>query len=205
MLVLLPALSVAAIDRGIGADVDLTGRTYKEDASRATSTQVSRMPAVVMKMSPQVEIRPYAVIGFDSEKDPDAIIGAIQDDYSAFNFGLGGGLYYTLIQRELISVLIGPKLELLFYARPSGASSTYDRYFRAIIEVALPIYMDVMLKENLFLRGGLEIPGLVLNLWSYEQGGVKYVDNHTSFADFYDAGPVLYLGFYYMFKGAGSS
>jgi hypothetical protein len=71
--------------------------------------------------------------------------------------------------------------------------------------VTLPIYMDVMLKENLFLRGGLEIPGLVLDLWSYQQAGVKYVENTVTFADFWQAAPVLYFGFYYMFKNAGAS
>jgi hypothetical protein len=206
LLVLLPCLPLAAIDMGIGADVNLGVDTYKEDASKASRTQAELMPAVVLRMSPQVEIRPYVVLGFDVQKDPDAITFLIADDSSAPYFGAGAGLYYAFIQRSLVSLFIGPKLEILFYAEPSGASApVYERYFRTNISVTLPIYMDVMLKENLFLRGGLEIPGLVLDLWSYQQAGVKYVENTVTFADFWQAAPVLYFGFYYMFKNAGAS
>lgn len=202
LLILVPCLPLVAIDFGVGVDLYASIDTEKQDASTATETDIELRPAVVMKMSPKVELRPYAVIGISNEKDPDGISGAIANDLSDPYFGAGVGLYYAFIQGEILSLLIGPKLELVFYAEPSGASApVYERYFEADIQLALPIYLDVKLMDKLFLRGGLEIPAVQLNFWSYQQGGVSYTENSVLFLDYWpNIVPPLYFGFYYMFK-----
>jgi hypothetical protein len=161
---------------------------------------VELMPAVVMRMSPQVELRPYAVVGFYTARDPDGISG-IDDDYSEGHLGAGVGIYYAFIQRELVSVLIGPKAELVLYFEPGGASATaYERYFVADIQVSLPLYLDVKLKDKLFLRGGIEILGLLYQIDTNQLGGVKDADNSFTLRDYWDGAPVVYFGFYYMVK-----
>ena len=201
LLVLVPCLPLVAIDFGIGADVYMGISTEKVDTSKATETVIELMPAVVMRMSPQLELRPYVIIGSLSEKDPDGISGAINDDLSSFYLGVGAGAYYAFIQRELVSVLIGPKAVLVLYFEPSGASAPgYQRYFVADIQVSLPIYLDVKLKDKLFLRGGIEILGLLYQIDTNQLAGVKNADNSFTLLDYWNGVPVVYLGFYYMFK-----
>jgi hypothetical protein len=200
LLVLAPCLPLAAIDFGAGADMSLTIDTYTEDTFKASASDIELMPAVVMRLSPQLELRPYAVLGFQRQSDPDSITFAVADDLSSSYFGAGAGLFYAFIQKDPLALLIGPNLEAVIYTEPSGASATaYQRYFEMELTLSLPIYLDVKLKDKLYLRTGVEIPGLSYDYTSYQLGGVTTGTGSFAFQDYWASYLVPYFGFYLMF------
>lgn len=198
-LVFVPWLPLFALDYGFAADAYFNRDSEKFDSSKASEITLELMPGLVMMLSPQLEVRPFAVIGLDIESDSDGISGAILEDYTALNFGAGAGLYYHFIQREIISVCTGPKATIILYLEPSGTSAIdYDSYFELSIAVALPVYLDVKLTDKLFFRTGIEITGIEFYTYTEELGGVKSGDGYFTIWDYYLGGFVPYFGFYFM-------
>jgi hypothetical protein len=202
LLVLLPCLHAFTLDLGFAADVYFNMTTARQDANRASAYDLAFTPAVVLMMSPKLELRPFLVLGMHRESDPNGISGgAIAPDLGQFHMGLGSGLYYHFIQKEILEMSVGPKLSLLFLFKPTGTSApAYDSYFGITLDLALPINLDFHLTKNLTLRTGIEIPGLRYQNTTNTLGGVTTGSGTFYFIDFRDyfSGFSPYFGFYYM-------
>lgn len=198
-LVLLPCFHVFTLDLGFAADVDLTMTTERQDASRASEYDLVFTPAAVLMMNPKLELRPFLVLGMHKESDPDGIsVAPIAADLRQFSLGLGSGLYYHFIQKEIMELSVGPKLAMLFDFKPTGTSAlAYDSYFGITLDLALPINLDFKLTKKLTLRTGIEIPGLRYENTTSTLGGVTSGNGTFYFVDF-QTGFSPYFGFFYM-------
>jgi len=120
-------------------------------------------------------------------------------DLSQIYLGVGGGLYYKLIQGQLVSLSVGPRARVILTLAESGTSATvYDSYFNLAVVVGLPVYLDTKLKDNLFLRTGLEIPGIEFSTEMTESAGVKTTTSNFSVLDYFYNFTIVYMGFYLM-------
>jgi hypothetical protein len=138
--------------------------------------------------------------------DPDDIVDDSQGwvaDALRFDFGLGAGLYYHFIQREIISLCTGPKVSAVLRPKPSGSSyPDYDSYFQLVARVAIPVYLDIRLSKRLFLRTGIELIGINIRHENFELAGVKNkFTGLTIYNDFWGTLDELemHIGFYLMF------
>ena len=174
VLLLVPCLALSSLDLGVGVDLGVDVDIDKVDTSKATETDIELIPSLVLMLSPQTEVRPFAIVGLHKESDPDNIVGPVAADLSQIYLGIGGGLYYKFIQGQLVSLSIGPKASVVLTLAESGTSATvYDSYFNLALAIGLPVYLDAKLKDNLFLRTGLEIPGIQFSTEMTELAGVK--------------------------------
>jgi len=182
VLLIVPCLALSSLNIGLGANVSFLLETEKEDSSSAYSLDTLLIPSLHLMISPQIEILPFIGIGFSKESDPDAISTAgWQADYSQLMISAGAGFFYHFINREIVSLSTGPRLALFLNLAPSGTSATvYDSYFNLVTRVGLPIYLDVQLKQRLFLRTGIEVFGVEFDFWKQEEAGVT--SSGTTFA-----------------------
>jgi len=201
ILVLVPCLPLVALDFGFALDETVFVQTEKQDSLKASLFSVELMPAVVIMLNPQLEARPYLLIGYQKEDDPDGISGAIFDDWSQLYFGVGAGLYYHFVQREIITICAGPKALIQLDMEPKGTSAfDWDSYLELAISIGLPVYFDVRLTDRLYFRSGIELMGLGLSVSSRETGGVKTTDSVLFIMDYWPSvfGFFPYFGFYFM-------
>ena len=173
----------------------------REDGSKGSETDLEIVPAAILMLSPQVEVRPFVVFGLHRENDPDNVMGAgVAADLTQVYLGLGAGLYYHFIQTQRISLLCGPKVQAILTLDESGASATpFDKYFDVGLNLSLPIYLDVKLTDKLRLRTGVEIPGLSYQYVAITDGVVKTREGTLVLASYWEFGFSPYFGFYYMF------
>jgi hypothetical protein len=200
LLVLLPCLHAFTLDLGFAADVYLTMTTARQDASRASEYDLVLTPAMVLMMNPKLELRPFLVLEIQKASNPDDIPGppTILKDWGQFSLGLGSGLYYHFIQREIIELSVGPKATMRFYFKPTGTSAlAYSSYFGITLDIALPVNLDFKLTKKLTLRTGIEIPGLLYENTTSTTGGVTTGTGRFYFIDF-QTGSTPYFGFFYM-------
>lgn len=198
-LVLVPCLPLLSLDLGFAADVYFEMDTEKEDSLKATETDVELSPAVVLMLSPQMEVRPFVVIGIHKESNPDLIPVGIDEDRNELYFGLGGGLYYHFIQGEIVSICAGPRLSAVLFLEPTGTTPfDYDSWFNLSVIVGIPVYLNVRLNDRLFFRAGVEIPGISFYTIRWDDGVTK--DSFTNIELLtYDLGTFGgYIGFYFM-------
>jgi hypothetical protein len=207
ILLLVPCLSLVSLDLGVGVDVEVWVDSEKEESFEATRTWVELMPALILMVSPRMEVRPFAIFTLSKESDPNNIADWDADD-TRIHCGLGTGLYYHFIQREIISVCTGPKVSAELVLEPSGSSNPdWDPFFAFEAQAALPVYLDIRLSKRLFFRTGIEIPGIIVTHANWGLAGVKGAHTTLWINDFnLDTldDIVGYVGFYLMFGGANA-
>jgi hypothetical protein len=202
VLLIVPCLALSSLDIGFGANVSGLVDTEKQDTSSASLIQMQLIPSLVLMLTPQVEIHPFIAIGYSKESDPDSFVVDIEDDLSQLWFAGGCGLFYHFINREIVSVSMGPRLALFYYLKPTGTSAdVYDSYLNLSVNVGLPIYLDVKLKSWLVLRTGVELYGVRLSIYKEEVGGVTSSSTDFGIEDYFlgDLGYLqAYVGFNFM-------
>ncbi len=203
VLLILPCLALSSLDIGLGANVSFLMEREKEDTSSASLIDALLIPSLHLMISPQIEILPFVAIGISKESDPDAISTAgWQADYSQLMISAGAGFFYHFINREIVSLSTGPRLALFLNLPPSGTSApVYDSYFNLVVKVGLPIYLDVQLKQRLFLRTGVEVFGVEFDFWKQEQAGVTSSGTTFAILDYFlgSLGSLqAWVGFYFM-------
>jgi hypothetical protein len=196
LLVLVPCLPAFTLGLGFAADVWVAGNSYNEGASKASRFSMDLEPAVVLMLNPKLEVRPFVILRLNKYNDPDYIR---YTTYTQFYAGIGGGLYYHFIQTNILELSVGPKLSALMTFKPTGPDATvYTTYFDFSVALSLPVNLDFKLTKKLFLRMGIEIPGLQWEYYSLTTGGVKYTDSNFSFVDFELDTFTPFFGFYIM-------
>lgn len=202
VLLVVPCLAVSSLDIGLGANVWLSLETEKEDSSSASLLDTMLVPSLHLMISPRIEILPFAVIGLSKESDPDGISAVWGADYSQFYLGGGAGLFYHYYRGEIVSLSIGPRLALFLYLPPSGTSApAYDSYLDLVVKVGLPAYLDVRVMSRLFLRTGIEVFGIELDIWKTQLGGLTNSGTTFVLLDYFSGSLgnlQAYVGFYYM-------
>lgn len=202
VLLLLPCLPIVSLDLGVGVDATVWVASEKEDSFKATNTYVELLPALVLMVSPRMEVRPFAIFRSSKQSDPDDI-ASWDADRSQLDLGLGAGLYYHFIQREIISLSTGPKVRMVSFLKHSGSSAPdFDSRFHFEAQVELPVNLDIRLGKRLYFRVALEISGIYFNTFNYELAGVKYSETEFWIYPFYKNTfdeISVYSGFYLMF------
>lgn len=203
VLLLVPCLSLVSLDLGFGVDAELWVASEKQDSFEANRTWLRLWPALVLMVSPRLEVRPFAIFETSKSSDPDDIVADWDADALRIDFGLGTGLYYHFIQREIISLCTGPKVSAKLRPKPSGSSNPdYDSYFLLVTQVVLPVYLDIRLSKRLFLRTGIEIASIGLYYRNFELAGVKTKTTSLTMNSFFWATSDELqwdIGFYLMF------
>ena len=204
VLILMPCLPLVSLDLGIGVDTDVWVRPKTEGSFEATQIFVELSPALILMVTPQIEVQPFVVVGLYKQSDPDDI-ATWDADRSQLHFGLGVGLYYHFVQREIVSLCTGPKLNALMYFEPSGSSvPNFDSYINFEIQVELPLYLDIRVTKSFLFRMGLIHEGIGFSVEKVELSGVEYIDTTFFIDNFY---PIpweplenvsAYFGFYFM-------
>lgn len=202
VLLLVPCLTLMSLEIGVGLDTHVEVNPMKEGSFEATHTSVWLRPALILMVTPRIEVHPSVIFGLSKESDPDDI--AIWDaDRSQINLGLGLGLYYHFVQREIISLCTGPILSARFFLTPSDSSMPdYDSYFNLQIQAAIPLYLDIRVSKRFLIRTGVISEGIRLITEKYEQSGIEYSDTTFAIDNFYltTLGNIwAYFGFYLMF------
>lgn len=173
VLLLVPCLSLLSLDLGVGLDMQIRVDSAKEGSSTARYFYTLLQPALILMVSPHWEVRPYVVFALRSESDPDDI-ASWAADYSGPIFGLGTGLYYHFVQREIINISSGAKIGVAMFSKPSGSSvPDYDSYFKIQSNVRLPVNFDFRLSKRVFFRFQLEVASIHFEGEWYEEAGVK--------------------------------
>ena len=203
VLLLVPCLSLVSLDLGVGLDMHIRVDPAKEGSSTAVFFYTSLEPALILMVSPQWEVRPYVRFALRKESDPDDIASWNADYFSGPILGLGTGLYYHFVQREIINISSGAKIETWMWFKPSGSSvPDYDSYFRIRANVLLPVNFDFRLSKRVFFRLALEVSGFHCESVWYEVAGVKY-NNTTAWIwneiQGFSGEINTYAGFYLMF------
>jgi hypothetical protein len=203
VLLLVPCLSLLSLDLGVGVDGVLWVASAKEGSFEAYNTWLRLSPALVLMVSPRLEVRPFAIFEMSKISDPADIESTWDADRLRIEFGLGAGLYYHFIQREIISLCTGPQVSAVLWPEPSGSSyPDYDSYFQLVTRVAIPVYLDIRLSKRLFLRTGIEFLAINIRHENFELAGVKNKFTALTVSSvFWDTLDELetHIGFYLMF------
>jgi hypothetical protein len=204
VLLLVPCLSLVSLDLGVGLDMQIrVDSAAEEGSSTARYFYTLLQPALILMVSPQWEVRPFVLFSLQSESDPDDIASWDADYFSGPILGLGTGLYYHFVQREIINISSGAKIVTLMQFKPSDPSAPdYDSYFKMVAHVWLPVNFDFRLSKRVFFRLALGVTGFqYISEW-YEETGVKYNNTQVSILN-YIGGTLGAIntgaGFYLMF------
>jgi hypothetical protein len=202
VLLLVPCVSLVSLDLGVGLDMQIRVDSAKEGSSTARYFNTLLEPALILMVSPHWEVRPYVLFALRSESDPDDI-ASWAADYSGSFSGLGTGLYYHFVQREIINISSGTRIGVAMFFKPSDSSAPdYDSYFKILSNVRFPVNFDFRLSKRVFFRFQLPVAGIHFESEWYEEAGVKS-NSTAAWILNYIGGTVgdinTYAGFYLMF------
>ena len=89
-------------------------------------------------------------------------------------FGLDGGVNYHILKTDIFSSGIGGRLCIEGYFEPKRTPGLdYDHYFKSVIALELPIFLDVSLNEKFLLRFSAVAAGFLYDIQYEEADGVK--------------------------------
>ena len=195
VLFLVPCCVLMGLDVGFGVDAlfSTESETWNDDTS--TETDLSLYPHAILRLTPELELNPFVIIGIHKETTP-----TFEDWISQYSFGGGAGLYYHFIQAGSFSLAVGPKARAIYYLEPTGESAPgYSSYLELLFRVSLPVYLDIQLTKNLYLRSGLEILGFELYTFSRDTPTLSRNDTSIIFLDYYPWQEFRpYVGIYFM-------
>ncbi|MBN1130756.1 MAG: hypothetical protein JXA71_17335 [Chitinispirillaceae bacterium] len=178
----------ASMDRQVRKQEVGQGTQYQ----RTTTSIFNVYPSIIIPFSYRMEIVPTVGITIVKEKrvdeDPD---GSENEQYNRSDMGIGGGcgLFFRLIDGDVLRLSLGPDLFLLFNDPDGDDNGWFDA------SIGLPVNVDFLLSDRVFLRLSSRL--VTIGYAKQDQGQNTTVSNVT----FFDIESMLQarLGFYFNF------
>ncbi len=88
--------------------------------------------------------------------------------------GLGGGVNFPLLGGKLISAGFGGEARLEIYMEPERTPARdYDGYFKGLLALEIPLFLDVAIHEKFLLRFSAVAAGWLMDIQYKEESGIK--------------------------------
>ena len=198
IVVLFSLSSWAEVALGVNFSTSLDREVHKEETQqgeefqRITTFDFNLYPSLIIVPTGKFEIVPTFGFTIRKEKRVDEDEeGNENERYDRTNIGVGGGcgLFFRLIDNNVFRLSLGPDVFVLYFNPEGDENETVD------ITLGLPVNVDFLLNERLFLRLSSR---LVAMRYVFENEGN---DAHTNTFTFFDIESMVEarLGFFFRF------
>ena len=188
----------AEVALGVNLSTSLDREVHKEETQqgeefqRTTTFDFNLYPSLIIVPTGRFEIVPTFGFTIRKEKRVDEDEEGNEDErYDRTNIGVGGGcgLFFRLLDNDVFRLSLGPDVFVLYFNPEGDENETVD------ITLGLPVNVDFLLSERLFLRLGSR---LVAMRYVFQNEGD---DAHTNTFTFFDIESMLEarLGIFFRF------